>query len=425
MKLTRLKRYLKAKEVTHPGIIQPIRRIARMVGGTGGPTHPAPLRREIAAVAEVLRSPFWNMNSGANLVHEKLEEEFAAYIGSRYSVAVNTGGMAIQMALRAFGVKPGDEVLHQVDTCVANAFAVFAAGGTPIFVDISKDDFMLSTSSLLDQITSHTKVIMPVHMWGNPEKMSQVTDVARKHNLHSLEDACLAFGAELDGRKAGSIADAGIFSFGSLKPIQAGEGGMIVTNDEALARELRTMRNWGDMTSEYGVRDQKTLSWNGRVSEVVAAVALEQLRGYPVYLQKLQELVAMFVDHLNGINGIDLAVSPTARSQPAYSQVVVKLDEAALGMSKTELMKRLKEKGIGCWHANFEPINKLAFFREGSWRDWILRGDVCRVERNYNQTFVNSEEVYQNLGMGFARDNFLSRDRVKFLIKQLDLAVVT
>lgn len=424
MKLTRLKRYLKAKEVTHPGIIQAIRRIARMVGGTGGPTHPAPLRREIAAVAEVLRSPFWNMNSGANLVHEKLEEEFAAYIGSRYSVAVNTGGMAIQMALRAFGVKPGDEVLHQVDTCVANAFAVFAAGGTPIFVDIDKDDFMLSTSSLLDQITSHTKVIMPVHMWGNPEKMSQVTDVARKHNLHSLEDACLAFGAELDGRKAGSIADAGVFSFGSLKPIQAGEGGMIVTNDDALARELRTMRNWGDMTSEYGLRDQKTLSWNGRVSEVVAAVALEQLRGYPVYFQRLQELVAMFVDHLNGINGIDLAVSPTARSQPAYSQVVVKLDEAALGMSKTELMKRLKEKGIGCWHANFEPINKLAFFREGSWRDWILRGDVCRVERNYNQTFVNSEEVYQNLGMGFSRDNFLSRDRVKFLIKQLDLALV-
>ena len=423
MKLTRLKRYLKEKEQTHPGIIRPIRKIARVVGATSGPTHPVPLRREIAAVAEVLRSPFWNMNSGANLVHEKLEEEFAAYIGSRYAVAVNTGGMAIQMALRAFGVKPGDEVLHQVDTCVANAFAVFAAGGTPIFVDINKDDFMLSTSATLDQITSQTKVIMPVHMWGNPEKIAWVTDVARKHNLHSIEDACLAFGAELDGRKAGSFADAGIFSFGSLKPIQAGEGGMIVTNDEALARELRTMRNWGDMTAEYGLRDQKTLSWNGRISEVVAAVALEQLRGYPVYLQRHQELVAMFVDHLNRINGIELAVPPSARLKPAYSQVVVKLDAAALGISKTELMKRLKERRIGCWHANFEPINKLAFFRDGLWRDWILRGDVCKVERNYNQTFVNSEEVYQNLGMGFSRDNFLSRDRVKSLIKQLDLAL--
>ncbi len=424
MKLTRLKGYLKAKEATHPRIIRPIKKVAKMVGNTSGPTHPTRLRREVAAVTEVLESPNWNMNSGPNLVHEKLEEEFAAYIGTRYAVAVNTGGMAIQMALRAFGVKPGDEVLHQVDTCVANAFAVMAAGGTPIFVDIDKDDFMLSTTSALKEITSQTKVLMPVHIWGNPEKMSWVTEAARKHNLYSLEDACLALGAELDGRKAGSMADAGVFSFGCLKPIQAGEGGMIVTNDETLARELRTMRNWGDMTAEYGLRDQKTLSWNGRISEIVAAVALEQLRGYPASFRKLQELVGTFVDHLNKIEGIEMAVPPTASLKPAYSQVVVKLDQDRIGMTKAELMKRLKERGIGCWHANFEPINKLAFFKDGSWRDWILRGDACRVERNYNQTFVNSEDVYDRLGMGFIRDNFLSRERVKFLIKQLDLALL-
>lgn len=424
MKLTRLKRYLKAKEAKHPRIIRPIRKVAKIVGHTTGPNHPTRLRKEVAAVTEVLKSPFWNMNSGANLVHEKLEEEFAEYIGSRYSVAVNTGGMAIQMALRAFGVKPGDEVLHQVDTCVADAFAVMAAGGTPIFVDIDKDDFMMSTSSALKQITSHTRVIMPVHMWGNPEKMTWVTEVARKHNLYSLEDACLALGAELEDRKVGSIADAGVFSFGCLKPIQAGEGGMIVTDDEALARELRTMRNWGDMTSEYGLRDQKTLSWNGRISEIVAAVALEQLRGYSTYFQKLQELVAMFIDHLTEIDGIEIAVPSTALLKPAYSQVVVKLDEDLIGMPKTELMKRLRERGVGCWHANFEPINKLAFFKDGSWRDWILRGDTCRIERNYKETFVNSEDVYDRLGMGFSRDSFLSRERVKFLIKQLDLALL-
>jgi len=423
MKLTRLKRYLKAQEANHPRIIRPIKKVAKMVVGPNGPSHPTRLRREVSAVAEVLESPFWNMNSGANLTHEKLEEEFAAYVGTRYAVAVNTGGMAVQIALRAFGVKPGDEVLHQVDTCVADAFAVMAAGGTPIFVDIDKDDFMLSTSSTLKEITPQTKVIMPVHMWGNPEKMTWATEVARKHNLYCLEDACLAVGAEAEGRRAGSIGDAGVFSFGCLKPIQAGEGGMIVTDDEAFARELRTIRNWGDMTTEYGVRDQKTLSWNGRISEIVAAVALEQLRGYPPYLEKLRETVAMFIDHLAGIDGIDIAVPPTAQSKPAYSQVVVKLDENSIGMPKTELMKRLKDRGIGCWHANFEPINKLAFFKDGSWRDWILRGDACRVERNYNQTFVNSEEVYDRSGMGFVRENFLSRERVKFLIKQLDLAL--
>jgi dTDP-4-amino-4,6-dideoxygalactose transaminase len=178
------------------------------------------------------------------------------------------------------------------------------------------------------------------------------------------------------------------------------------------------------MTAEYGVRDQKTLSWNGRISEIVAAVALEQLRGYPAYLEKFRDLVGMFLDHLASIDGIELAVPATALLKPAFSQVVVKLDEKSIAMPKAELMKRLKERGVGCWHANFEPMNKLGFFKDGSWRDWILRGDACRVEKNYNQTFVNSEEVYDRLGLGFTRDNFVSRERVKLLIKQLDLALL-
>ena len=146
MKLTRLKRYLKEKEVKHPRVIRPIRKVARVVSRTP-PTDPKLLGREIDAVTDVLHSPFWNMNSGAGLVHEKLEEEFAAYVGTRYAVAVNSGGMAIQMALRALGLKPGDEVIHQVDTCVANAFAVIAAGATPVFADINTDNFMLSPES--------------------------------------------------------------------------------------------------------------------------------------------------------------------------------------------------------------------------------------------------------------------------------------
>lgn len=423
MKFARLRRYLKSKEAKYPGVIQQTRRIGRIFSG-GGPHYPTALRREVAAVSEVLRTPFWNMNYGQGLVHEKLEEEFAAYTGTRHAVAVNTGGMAIQMALRAFGIKPGDEVLHQVDTCVANAFAVIAAGGTPIFADINKDDFMLAPSSVEDQISPQTKVIMPVHMWGNPEKLDWVSRVAQKHHCYTLEDACLALGAEWNGRKVGSFANAGVFSFGCLKPIQAGEGGIIVTNDEALAKELRTIRNWGDMTGEYGVRDQKTLSWNGRVSEIVAAVALEQLRGYPKHFEMIQELVAIFVNHLNSIDGIDIAVPRTADLKPAYSQIVVKLDSEVLGVSKLELMKRLSERGIGVWHANFEPINGLGFFKDGGWRDWILRGDISRVERNYNQNFVNSEAVYRNLGMGFAKNNFLSKDQVKLLIKELDRALV-
>src|SRR5439155_4961190 len=103
MKASSLKRYLKSKAATHPGTIRLIKKASRIVSGNRGPSHPATLGKEVAAVTEVLRGPFWNLNYGRDLVHEKLEEEFAAYIGTRYAVAVNTGGMAIQMALRAFG----------------------------------------------------------------------------------------------------------------------------------------------------------------------------------------------------------------------------------------------------------------------------------------------------------------------------------
>jgi dTDP-4-amino-4,6-dideoxygalactose transaminase len=423
MKLTGVKQYLKSKEASHPQAIRLLRKGAKKLSGKHV-SHPTTLKREIDAVSEVLSGPFWNMNYGKNLVHEKLEEEFAAYVGTRHAVAVNTGGMAIQMALRAFGVKPGDEVLHQVDTCVANAFAVLAAGGTPLFVDINKENFMMSQSSAVTALSPRSKVIMPVHIWGNPEDMTWVMEVARQNHLYILEDACLALGAEWEGKRVGSIGDAGVFSFGCLKPIQAGEGGIIVTNNEALARELRTIRNWGDMTGEYGVRDQTTLSWNGRVSEIVAAVGLEQLRGYPNYFEKHQELVAKFIDHVRNIDGLEIAVAPTMRLKPAFSQVVVKLHNHKLRISKTELMNRLQQCGIGCWHANFEPMNKLTFFRDGSWREWVLRGDLNRVERNYSKPFTNAEDVYQNLGLGFARESFLSADRVKWLIKQLDRALL-
>jgi dTDP-4-amino-4,6-dideoxygalactose transaminase len=423
MKLPRLKSYLKSKEASHPQAIRLIRK-AKKLAGKRVPTHPSTLHGEIAAVSDVLSGPFWNMNYGQNLVHETLEQEFAAYLGSRFAVAVNTGGMAIQMALRAIGIRPGDEVIHQVDTCVADAFAVFAAGGTPIFADINTDNFMLSQESTEAQVSPQTRAIMPVHMWGNPEKLDWLMEVARKHNLLVIEDACLALGAEIDGKKVGSIADAGVFSLGCLKPIQAGEGGIITTNDEALARELRTIRNWGDMTAEYGVRDQQILSWNGRISEIVAAVALEQLRGYPKHFEKHQELVGLFIDYLRKVDGIEVAVPPTSRLKPSYSQVVVKLDEKAMGVSKSELMNRLAQRGVGCWHANFEPINRLGFFKNDNWKDWVVRGDIERVERNYRTNFVGSEAVYEGLGLGFARESFLSKDRVKFLIRQLDQALL-
>lgn len=379
--------------------------------------------KELKRVAEVLVSPGWNMNYGKGLMHEKLEEEFAAYTGSRYAVAVNTGGMGIQMSLRALGVKPGDEVLHQVDTCMADPYAVMNAFATPILTDISPDTFMMDFEDAEKSISKNTKVIMPIHMWGNPCDMDKVEALAKKHQLHVIEDSCLSLGAEWKGKKTGSTGKTGVFSFGCIKPIQAGEGGMITTNDEALAKELRTLRSWGEMTAEYGIRDHRELAWNGRMSEIVAAVALEQLRGYPVLLEQKREAVTLFKDYLKQRDGIQL-IDAGGSGLSSYSQVVLKLNAATLGLSKQELMSNMAHHKITHWHANFEPVNQLQFFTQGNWKNWITHGDLQKAQNNYSRNFSNSERTYSTEGLGLNSAHFVSKKEVQTLITKLDKALM-
>ena len=414
--IIRIARHLKQN---HETIYNRIKNFCKRIYRLFYPVYPKILGNEIRTVKKVLKSSQWNMSYGDQLIHHELEEKFAEYIGTKYAVAVNTGGVAIQITLRALGLKPGDEVIHQVDTCVADAFAVMNAGATPIFSDISIETFMLSGKDLENCISKNTKVIMPVHIWGNPEDMDMVKQFAKKYDLYILEDSALAFGSQWKGEKTGSIGTAGIFSFGSTKPIQAGEGGMITTNDDSLAKELKTIRHWGDTTFEYGVRDQKILSWNGRMSEVVAAVALEQVRAYPAHLEEVSENVTIFKSYLQNVKGIHFYSPGNEYSVSSYSQVVVKVEESKIGMSKQELMGALQNSGIAVWHANFEPITSLSFFREGYWKDWILKGNFQNIEKNYQRKFENSEQVYQRLGLGFLKNNFLSKKNVKYLIRIL------
>lgn len=379
--------------------------------------YPRPLRHEIGAVKEVLHSGRWNMTSGQ--VHRHLEESLAAYVGVPHAIAVNTGGMALQMSMRALGFKPGHEVLLQVDTCSATAFAVMNAGCTPIFSDISPKTFMLPNT--LTALTGPgTRGLIATHMWGNPENMAAISEVGMSHGLTIIEDACLALGARSNGRMAGTTGKVGIFSFGCIKPIQGGEGGMIVTHDEALARELRSLRHWGDRTLDYGVRDTTQLAWNGRMSEIVAAVVREQLKGYPAYLRDLREALADFQLFLDSIDGMDLVLGCSSSVEDcAFTQVVVRLDERKLKRNKRQLREALAAQGIGTWHANFEAITSMTFFRDGAWRDWILAGDIARAAANYSAAFPIHQQVYDHSGLGIAKMHFASSWRVKELKTKL------
>jgi len=321
--------------------------------------YPFMVGDELAEVKKVLKSGSWNM-SNPNGIHTVLEKEFSNYIGVKHAIVVNTGGVAIQMALRVLNVKQGDEVIHQVDTCVANAFSIMNAGATPVFSDISLDTFKLDIDNLDNLITNKTKVIMPIHLWGNVENMDKIIAFANKNNLKVIEDCALAFGAEYNDKKVGQFGDIGIFSFGSTKPIQSGEGAIIVTNDDNLAKDLKTMRSWGEMTQEYGVRDHEILSWNGRASEIVVAVMLEQFRHFDKRYDELKKNIDIFVNYINQNKYLNMADQNSYNTKPSYGQVVLVLEEE---VDKILFMEKLKEKRVSVWHANFELISTISFFK--------------------------------------------------------------
>lgn len=379
-------------------------------------SYPQPFGQESEELNKVLNSRQWNVGYGPGPTQE-LEQEFAAYIGRRYAVAVNTGGMALQMSLRALGIEPGDEVLFQVNTCSANANAVMNAQGTPIFADADPQSFMLDKTSLESWITPRTKIIIPVHMWGRPENLDMIKNVAKKHNLIILEDACLAIGAQWKGRQVGQFGQAACFSFGCLKALQAGEGGMIVTDDESLYKELCMLRPWGDMSEPYGVRDQRELAWNGRPSQFVTAVALAQLRKFPEHLERLNDGAERLREKLSGIPGIFNMIDDDRITKEAYTQFMFRIDEEKLGCSRAAFAAALTAEGIPfVWHGAFEPINQLTLWQGNRWRTWINQHeDVDFVARNYGHTFKHALKIHNHSGMSVGRDILTGTSEIQTL----------
>lgn len=176
----------------------------------------------------------------------KLEEEFAAYCGSRFGIGVNSGTSALHLSLLAAGIGPGDEVITVPFTFVATVSAIEYAGAKPVFVDIDPETFNMDPALIEAAITPRTRAIIPVHLHGLMAEMDPILDIARRHNLIVIEDACQAHGAEYKGKRAGSLGDLAAFSFYPGKNLGAyGEGGMVVTGNPDLAKKVRMLRDWG------------------------------------------------------------------------------------------------------------------------------------------------------------------------------------
>lgn len=209
------------------------------------------------------------------------ESQMRTYLKVRHVVSVNSGTAALHAALLAAGVKQGDEVLIPSFTFVATANAVVASGGKPVFVDIKKEDYTIDVSDLKSKITSKSKVVIPVHLYGHPSDMDELGEIARKHSLEVIEDACQSLGSTYKKKQTGTFGAMGCFSMYASKVLTAGEGGAVATDSDELADKIKMIRNHG-MVDGY---DTRILGLNLRLPELSAAVAKVQMQKLDKMLQ--------------------------------------------------------------------------------------------------------------------------------------------
>jgi len=194
------------------------------------------------AISQVLRRTDFILGRDVGL----FEEEFAAFCQAKHAIGVDSGTSALELALRAYDIGPGDEVITVVNTFIATAFAISDAGATPVLVDVDPQTYTIDVSLLEGAITERTRAIIPVHLYGHPADMDPILEIAQQHGLVVIEDACQAHGAKYKGKRVGSLGHAAAFSFYPAKNLGAyGDGGMVVTDDERVAKSLRMLRNYG------------------------------------------------------------------------------------------------------------------------------------------------------------------------------------
>ena len=266
------------------------------------------------------------------------EAEFASYCGAKHGVGVANGTEALFLALKALDIGPGDEVIVPANTFIATAAAVSHTGATPVFVDCDPETYCIDASKISSAITSRTKAIMPVHLYGHAAEMDTIMSLARANGLKVVEDCAQAHGTHYKGRQVGVFGDAAGFSFYPSKTLGAyGDAGMVITNSDEIAEKLRLLRDNG-RTSWY---EHAIIGYNSRLDGIQAAVLRIKLRRLDEWVEARRSRAKRYGELLSGIDGI---VLPTERSDVRHSYYVY----VVRVKNRDEFMAKLKENGVGC-----------------------------------------------------------------------------
>jgi dTDP-4-amino-4,6-dideoxygalactose transaminase len=320
---------------------------------------------EKQAVLEVLESGMLAQGPRVKL----FEEAFAQMCGVKHAVATSSGTTALHTALLAHGIHQGDEVITSPFTFIASSNSVLFVGAKPIFVDIDPKTFNIDPNLIEAAITSKTKAIMPVHLFGLSADMESILDIASRHNLVVIEDACQSHGATNNGKKVGSFGT-GVFSLYPTKNITSAEGGMITTNDPEVAEKARIIRQHGMRRRYY----HDELGFNFRMTDVHAAIGLEQLKKLNKFNQDRQANASYLSAHLRGVA---VPFIPDD-CEHVFHQYTIRVPCA----DRDEMIKYLREHGIGPGIYYPIPIHKQAYYMH---------------ELGYEQTLPESERAAEDV----------------------------
>tara|TARA_R110000744_G_scaffold124539_2_gene230091 strand:+ start:2529 stop:3674 length:1146 start_codon:yes stop_codon:yes gene_type:complete len=306
---------------------------------------------------------------------KEFSKKLCNLIGCKYGVFAPNGTLSLYLGLKAIGIKPGDEVLVPNFTFIASANAVEMIGAKPIFVDINIDTLHIDLDKCNKLITTKTKAIMPVHIYGTAADMDSIIKFANKNKLKVIEDAAQAIGVKWNGQHCGSFGDVGSFSFFADKTITTGEGGFVCTNSETIYKKLLYIRNQGRLNR--GSFQHPEIGYNFRITDIQCAIGLVQLKKLDIIIQKKQTILQLYKNNLHGVNGIKI-LEAVNNSNHVPFRVAILFD-----VKINEIMNYLSNNNIET-RTFFYPIHK----------------QPCYITNNYTDTihnkFTNSIYAYEH-----------------------------
>ncbi len=290
-------------------------------------------------------------------VVEEFEREYAVFNSSKFAVAVSSGTAALHVSMVALGIGLGDEVIVPDFSFPATGNAVLYVGAKPVLVDIDLSTYCIDLSDIKKKITEKTKAIMVVHAFGHPSDMDPILEIAEKYNLYVVEDAAPAHGSKYKGKKVGNFGDIGCYSFHPRKILTTGEGGMIVTHNEELANLIRSIRNQGSSSLEKNHLPFPRLGFNYRMSDIHAAIGLEQLKTLDKVIEGRRKIASLYESLLTDHKDI---VLPEEKSYAyhVFQSYILLLKKSGI---RNEILTRMKELGIECTIGTYSMSNLTLF----------------------------------------------------------------